>query len=44
MEKKEFFIIRIKLFFIEHKEALLRAIKIALDLWDMIQTFIIPMF
>lgn len=44
MEKKEFFIIRIKLFFIEHKEALLRAIEIAPDLWDMIQTFIIPMF
>lgn len=44
MQKKDYYIIRIKLFFIENKEALLRAIEIAPELWDMVQTFIIPMF
>ncbi len=44
MQKNNCFIIRVKFFFINKGESLLRAIDFALEVWDFIQQFIIPLF
>jgi hypothetical protein len=44
MKKKDYYIVRVKLFFIRYKGRLMWAFDIAPDVWDFITQFIIPLF